>query len=49
MDELTRIARTATLEEVIAGNEANKGGEVGLSRAVDDLHAIRPPECVWPD
>lgn len=42
--ELTRIARAPTLEEVIARIESNRGGSVGLERAVDDLHEIRHPE-----
>lgn len=42
--ELTRIARTASLEEVITSIESNRGGRVGLGRAVDDLQGLRRPE-----
>jgi len=39
--ELTRLAETPTLEEVIARIEQNSGGHVGFSEAVADLDEIR--------
>lgn len=42
--ELTRVARTVSLEELITRIEANRGGRVGLARAVDDLDGVRYPE-----
>ena len=41
--ELTRLAATPSLGEVIAGIEANQGGRVGLAQAVDDLDELRNP------
>ena len=42
--ELTRIARTVSLEEFITRIESNRGVTVGLARAVDDLDGVRHPE-----
>ena len=42
--ELTRLARTVSLDELIARIEANQGGRVGLALAVDDLDELRNPE-----
>ena len=39
--ELTRIARTATLDEVLARIETHHGGRVGLRQAVEDLAGER--------
>ena len=39
--ELTRLAETPTLDEVIARIEQNLGGRVGFAQAVTDLDEIR--------
>ena len=39
--ELTRLAETPTLDEIIARIEQNSGGRVGLAQAVTDLDDIR--------
>ena len=39
--ELTRLAETPTLEEMIARIERRSGGTVGLRRAVADLEEAR--------
>ncbi len=41
MSELTRLATTPTLEEVIDRISAHEGGAVGLAAAVEDLSAER--------
>ena len=42
--ELTRLARTADIDQVIARIQGNQGGKVGLAQAVDDLDQLRKPE-----
>jgi antitoxin FitA len=39
--ELTRLATTPTLGEVLARIDQRRGGRVGLGQAVDDLDAER--------
>lgn len=39
--ELTRLAASPTLDEVLARIEANRGGRVGLAQAAEDLAAER--------
>ena len=39
--ELARLARTPTIEEVVARIEQNSAGRVGLAQAVADLDEIR--------
>lgn len=39
--ELTRLARTPTLDEVLARVQRRHGGRVGFATAVDDLHDER--------
>lgn len=39
--ELTRLAVTPSVDEVLAGVEQHQGGAVGLARAVDDLRELR--------
>ena len=39
--ELTRLAETPTLDEIIARIERRAGGAVGLEQAVADLDEIR--------
>ena len=39
--ELERLARTPTIEEVVARIEQNSGGRVGFAQAVTDLDEIR--------
>ena len=39
--ELARLARTPTLDEIIARIEQDSGGRVGFVQAVDDLDEIR--------
>lgn len=39
--ELARLARTPTIDEVIARIEQDSGGRVGFVQAVDDLDEIR--------
>jgi hypothetical protein len=39
--ELTRLASTPTLDDVLARIEAHSGGRVGLAQAVADLAADR--------
>lgn len=39
--ELARIARSPTLDDVLARIERHRGGQVGLTTAVGDLHAER--------
>lgn len=40
--ELTRLANTPTLEEVLDRIAQRSGGHVGLSQAVEDLDTERP-------
>lgn len=40
-NELSRIARTPTLEDVLARIERHQGGRVGFATAVQDLHDER--------
>ena len=40
-DELSRIARSPTLDDVLARIERHQGGRVGFATAVDDLHDER--------
>ena len=42
--ELTRLAHTVSLDELIADIENNRGGRVGLRQAVDDLDRLRNEE-----
>jgi plasmid stability protein len=39
--ELTRLARTPSMAEVLARIEQRRGGHVGLAEAVEDLDAER--------
>lgn len=39
--ELTRLARTPSLGEIIVGIEQHSGGSVGFKQAVQDLEAER--------
>lgn len=41
--ELTRLARTPSLGEIIAGIERHSGGRVGFEQAVQDLEEERRP------
>lgn len=42
--ELTRLARSMTLEEFVARVETKEGGRVGLAQAVEDLDHLRNGE-----
>ena len=42
--ELTRIATTPTVEEIVAQIDRRKGGRVGFRQAVSDLDAARSEE-----
>lgn len=39
--ELTRLARTASLDEIVARIEQRSGGSVGLDQAAEDLDQVR--------
>lgn len=39
--ELTRLARTPSMAEVLARIEQRRGGHIGLAEAVEDLDAER--------
>lgn len=42
--ELTRLAHTVSLEELITAIERNEGGRVGFAQAVEDLDQSRAGE-----
>ena len=44
MSELSRLARTVSLEELITDIEHNEGGRVGFAQAVEDLYQSRARE-----
>lgn len=44
VSELSRLARTVSLEELITDIERNEGGRVGFAQAVEDLDQSRARE-----